>query len=164
MSGCPRKENRSKQEDPIERLRSDYVSELQRTKVDEWLQDEGITFVTQEPDSTRSAKGRTARPRISVDPGIHRLFPTTRWGARPKIGKVGFKRSRVREKSIGSDGHTTNRVLTKDQKKVARVKDLQLFGDYKIKSSTNLPSYEVATLESFPSNNGGKINKISQCD
>lgn len=42
---------RSKEEHPIERLRSDYGSELQSHKANDWMQKEGITFETSAPYS-----------------------------------------------------------------------------------------------------------------
>ncbi len=42
---------RSKEAHPIERLRSDYGSELQRHKADEWMQRKGITFEPSAPYS-----------------------------------------------------------------------------------------------------------------
>lgn len=42
---------RSKEEHPIERLRSDYGSELQSHKTDEWMQKEGIIFELSAPYS-----------------------------------------------------------------------------------------------------------------
>lgn len=40
---------RSKDDHPIKRLRSDYGSELQSHKADEWMEKEGITFEPSAP-------------------------------------------------------------------------------------------------------------------
>ena len=55
---------RSKEEHPIERLRSDYGAELQSHKADEWMQREGITFepsapYSQEQNGVSERMGRT---------------------------------------------------------------------------------------------------------
>lgn len=55
---------RSKEEHPIERLQSDYGSELQSHKADEWIQKEGITFepsapYSQEQNGVSERMGRT---------------------------------------------------------------------------------------------------------
>ncbi len=55
---------RSKEEHPIERLRSDYGSELQSHNADDWLQIEGITFepsapYSQEQNGVSERMGRT---------------------------------------------------------------------------------------------------------
>ena len=55
---------RSKEDHPIERLRSDYGSELQSHKADEWIQKEGITFepsapYSQEQNGVSERTGRT---------------------------------------------------------------------------------------------------------
>lgn len=56
---------------------------------------------------------------------------------------------------VGYNGHTIYRVYIKDQNKVIRVKDLQIFEDFKIKSSTNLTNYEnKPTFERFFLTNG----------
>ena len=44
------------------------------------------------------------------------------------------------------DGHTIYCVYLKDQKRVIRIKDLQIFEDYKNKLSTELPDYSDNTL------------------
>ena len=55
---------RSKEEHPIERLRSDYGAELQSHNADEWMQREGITFepsapYSQEQNGVSERMGRT---------------------------------------------------------------------------------------------------------
>ena len=55
---------RSKEEHPIERLRSDYGSELQSHQADDWMQKEGITFepsapYSQEQNDVSERMGRT---------------------------------------------------------------------------------------------------------
>ena len=50
---------RSKDNHPIERLRSDYGFELQNHKAYEWMEKEGITF---EPSALKSRMGYPSEP------------------------------------------------------------------------------------------------------
>lgn len=43
---------------------------------------------------------------------------------------------------VGYDGHTIYRVHIQEQNKVIRIKDLRIFEDHEIKTSTSLPDYE----------------------
>lgn len=52
---------------------------------------------------------------------------------------------------VGYDGHTIYRVQFKDQKRVIRVKDFQIFEDYKTEKSTKLLEnpQDLATFQGF---------------
>lgn len=182
---------------PIERLRSDYGSELQSRKVDKWLTNQGITFepsapYSQEENGVSERTGRTImdmvratileggiddtlwleivlaithiknlRPTRALEgsispiemqnqalPDLHHLrilgsnvyvflhkeersLKSAKWEARALKGKL-----------VGFDGHTIYRVHIKDQNKVIRVKDLQVFEDITSKTTTSLPDFE----------------------
>lgn len=196
---------RSKQEHLIERLCSDYGSELQSHKTDEWLQKEGIIFeplapYSQEQNGVSERTGRTLMDmtRASILEGNidDDLWPeillvmtyiknnrptealpnnTTPQEAQNQeapnlshlriLGSTVYvflheeERSKKSEKwapralkgtLVGYDGHTIYRVFIKNQNKVIRVKDLQIFKDCETKMSTNLPEYtDTPTFQGF---------------
>lgn len=48
----------------------------------------------------------------------------------------------LRRKLVGFDSHTIYRVHIKDQNKVIRVKDLQIYKDITLKATTALPDFK----------------------
>ncbi len=190
---------RSKDDYPIERLKSDYGLELQSHKADEWIEREGIIFepsapYSEEQNSVFERMGRTimdmTKATILEGNIDDELWPelvlamTYVKNSRPTkvlqnlspyeaftqdhpdishlrvLGSTVYvflpeeERSLKSEKwatralkrtLVGYDGHTIYRVHIKEQNKVVRVKDLQIFEDYETKVITDLPDYENDT-------------------
>ena len=187
---------RTKIERPTERIRSDYCSELQSKKAEQWLSLEGIILepsapYLQEENGVAERLGRTLMDmaRATIIEGniddcfgsevilamthIKNLQPTSSLkGLSPHeellhdlpdlshlriLGSTVYvliheqERERKSEnfvpralkgQLVGFDGHTIYPVHIEMQKRVIRVKDLQIFEDTITKPHTILPSYD----------------------
>lgn len=67
----------------------------------------------------------------------------------------------LRKVLVGYDSHTIYPVYIKDQQKVIRVKDLRIFEDYEMKTSTKLPDYNnnKPTFQGFLTENNDETSE-----